>query len=88
MQRIYYAGEHFLTGTEIANALVSYAAALAQRGSADAIEIPVLHEDGRAVVINFLVGHPHGDARTDGGSGADASDHPLEPDRARRLGRL
>lgn len=56
MQRIYYAGEHFLTGTAIGNALVSYAAALAQRGSADAIEIPVLHEDGRAVVMNFLVG--------------------------------
>jgi hypothetical protein len=94
MQRIYYAGEHFLTGTEIANALVSYAAALAQRGSADAIEIPVLHEDGRAVVINFLVGPASQimaeevDTPTDGGSGADASDHPLEPDRARRLGRL
>jgi hypothetical protein len=57
MQRIYYAGEHFLTGTDIANALVSYAAALAQRGSAGAIEIPVRHEeDGRTGVMNFLVG--------------------------------
>lgn len=57
MQRIYYAGEHFLTGTDIANALVSYAAALAQRGSAGAIEVPVRHEDGdRTVVMNFLVG--------------------------------
>ena len=57
MQRIYYAGDHFLTGTEIANALVSYAAALAQRGTAGAIEIPVRHEDGgRTVVVNFLVG--------------------------------
>jgi hypothetical protein len=58
MQRIYYAGEHFLTGTDIANALVSYAAALAQRGSADAVEIPVRHEDqdARTVVMNFLVG--------------------------------
>jgi len=57
MQRIYYGGEHFLTGTDIANALVSYAAALAQRGSADAIEIPVRHdEDGPTVVMNFLVG--------------------------------
>jgi hypothetical protein len=57
MQRIYYAGDHFLTGTAIANALVSYAAALAQRGTAGAIEIPVRHEDdGRAAVVNFLVG--------------------------------
>lgn len=57
MQRIYYAGEHFVTGTDIANALVSYAAALAQSGTADAIEIPVRHEgDGRTVIMNFLVG--------------------------------
>ena len=57
MQRIYYAGDHFLTGTEIAKALVSYAAALAQQGTAGAIEIPVRHEDdGRAAVVNFLVG--------------------------------
>ena len=57
MQRIYYAGDRFLTGTEIANALVSYAAALAQRGTAGAIEIPVHHEDdGRTGVVNFLLG--------------------------------
>lgn len=57
MQRIYYAGEHFLTGTEIANALVSYAEALAQNGRAGSIEIPVRHEDdGRVGVVNFLVG--------------------------------
>ena len=57
MQRIYYAGDHFLTGTEIANALVSYATALAQQGTAGAIEIPVRHEDdGRMVVVNFLLG--------------------------------
>ena len=57
MQRIYYAGDRFLTGTDIANALVSYAAALAQRGTAGAIEIPVRHEDdGRTGVVNFLLG--------------------------------
>ena len=57
MERIYYAGDHFLTGTEIARALVAYAAALAQRGTAAAIEIPVRHEDdGHRVVVNFLVG--------------------------------
>ena len=57
MERIYYAGDHFLTGTEIARALVAYAAALAQQGSAGAIEIPVRHEeDGRPGVVHFLVG--------------------------------
>jgi hypothetical protein len=57
MERIYYAGDHFLTGTDIARALVAYAAALAQQGSAGAIEIPVRHEnDGQPGVVNFLVG--------------------------------
>jgi hypothetical protein len=57
MERIYYAGDHFLTGTDIARALVAYAAALAQQGSAGAIEIPVRHEeDGRRGTVNFLVG--------------------------------
>ena len=57
MQRIYYAGDRFLTGTDIAKALVAYAAALAQQGSAASIEIPVRHEeDGRAGTVNFLVG--------------------------------
>jgi len=57
MERIYYAGDQFLTGTDIARALVTYAAALAQQGSAGAIEIPVRHEeDGRSGVVHFLVG--------------------------------
>ena len=57
MERIYYAGDRFLTGTDIARALVAYAAALAQQGSAGAIEIPVRHEEnGRPGVVNFLVG--------------------------------
>ncbi|WP_448809245.1 hypothetical protein [Agromyces bauzanensis] len=57
MDRIYYAGDHFLTGTDIANALVAYAAALGRRGSTAAVEIPVRHpEDGRTGVVNFLVG--------------------------------
>ncbi|GAA4381213.1 hypothetical protein [Agromyces bauzanensis] len=57
MERIYYAGDQFLTGTAIANALVSYAAALGRRGTTGAIEIPVRHpDDGRLSVVNFLVG--------------------------------
>lgn len=57
MDRIYYAGDQFLTGTDIANALVSYAAALGRRGTTGSVEIPVRHpEDGRLGVVNFLVG--------------------------------
>lgn len=57
MERIYYAGDQFLTGTEIARALVGYAAALARRGTAAAVEIPVRHAtDGRDGMVNFLVG--------------------------------
>ena len=54
MERIYYAGDQFLTGTDIARALVAYAAALAQQGSAGAIEIPVRHEEnGRPGVVQL-----------------------------------
>lgn len=57
MDRIYYAGDQFLTGTDIANALVGYAAALGRRGTTDSVEIPVRHpEDGRLGLVNFLVG--------------------------------
>ncbi|MDF2573233.1 MAG: hypothetical protein K0S05_145 [Agromyces sp.] len=57
MDRIYYAGDHFLTGSDIADALVAYAAALGRRGSTNSVEIPVRHpEDGRMGVVNFLIG--------------------------------
>jgi hypothetical protein len=56
MERIYYAGDRFLTGTAIARALVAYAAALARRGSAATIEIPVRHDDGTRGVVNLLLG--------------------------------
>lgn len=57
MRRIYYAGDHFLTGTAIAEALVSFAAALARHDTAEAVEIPVKREgDGRVAVVSFLVG--------------------------------
>jgi hypothetical protein len=57
MERIYYAGDHFLTGTEIAEALVAYAAALATRTTAGTVDIPVRHEDnGTFSRVRFLVG--------------------------------
>jgi hypothetical protein len=57
MQQITYAGARFVTGTEIAKALVSYAAALGQQGRAATVEIPVRHDgDGELRVVSFLVG--------------------------------
>jgi hypothetical protein len=56
MERVYYAGDHFLTGTEIARALLDYAAALAEHGNAASVEIPVRHDDGSVGVANLLVG--------------------------------
>ncbi len=56
MERIYYAGDRFLTGTEVARALVEYAAALARHGSAANVEIPVRHADGTLGPVNFLIG--------------------------------
>ncbi|MFE6256911.1 hypothetical protein [Agromyces sp. NPDC057865] len=79
MERIYYAGDRFLTGSEVARALVEYAAALARQGSAAAIEIPVRHADGTPGVVNFLVG-PASQLVTeslDGEAGEEIVDEPL-----------
>ena len=43
MQRIHYAGEVLLTGTDIADAIVDYAAALAAKRSAASVEIHWAH---------------------------------------------
>ena len=56
MDRVHYAGDDFLTGSEIARALVEYAAALARFGSAASVEIPIRHEDGSTGVATLLVG--------------------------------
>jgi hypothetical protein len=56
MDRIHYAGDSFLTGTEIANALVDYAQALAQVSASAAVELPVVHDDGSLGRVKVLVG--------------------------------
>lgn len=56
MDRIHYAGDSFLTGTDIAHALLEYARALAQVGSSDTVEIPTLTEDGEPGRSEILVG--------------------------------
>jgi hypothetical protein len=56
MQAIVYGGEEFLTGDEIADALLSYGRALGDEGRAELVEIPVHEQDGAIVAATFLIG--------------------------------
>ncbi|WP_439592885.1 hypothetical protein [Microbacterium sp.] len=56
MDRINYAGDSFLTGSLIARALLDYAQALAEAGSAGTIEIPTIGADGVHGMTVMLVG--------------------------------
>jgi hypothetical protein len=56
MERIYYAADSLLTGTDIARALVLYAEALAKVGSSASVDIPTRHDDGSVGRAMFLVG--------------------------------
>ncbi|MCS5718725.1 hypothetical protein N1027_11335 [Herbiconiux sp. CPCC 205763] len=56
MDRIHYAGDSLLTGTEIARALLEYAKALAKTEQSATVDIPVRHDDGTVGRANFLVG--------------------------------
>ncbi|MCU1514759.1 MAG: hypothetical protein JWO10_1849 [Microbacteriaceae bacterium] len=56
MKRISYAGSTVLTGDDIADAVVQYAAALAREEKSAAIDIPAVSEDGRLITANLLIG--------------------------------
>lgn len=56
MDRIHYAGDSILTGTEIARALLDYARALAQVGSSDTVDIPTIGPGGALGRSHVLVG--------------------------------
>jgi hypothetical protein len=56
MERIHYAGDSVLTGTELAHALLDYAEALALKGSSATVEIPSRLEDGTIGTAHFLIG--------------------------------
>ena len=53
MKLIHYAGETFLTGDGVADALLDYAMALARRARADRVELPVVShgERGRIEIV-------------------------------------
>lgn len=56
MQKIIYAGEEYVTGDEIAEALLSYSRALGDDERAAIIEIPIREEDGTIAQAKFLIG--------------------------------
>jgi len=56
MDRIHYAGDTFLTGTAIADAVLQYAKALAQNESSDSVNIPVYDAASGTSRASFLIG--------------------------------
>jgi hypothetical protein len=56
MFRVTYAGESFLTGTAIGEAVLAYARKLALKDRADTVTIPGLLEDGSPTVVELLIG--------------------------------
>ena len=56
MERIHYAGDTVLTGTEISEALLEYARALGANDQSDTIEIPAIDDEGNRVTSRFLIG--------------------------------
>lgn len=51
-----YGGEEFLTGDDIADALLAYGRALGDEERAEIVEIPIREEDGSVVPAKFLIG--------------------------------
>ncbi|MDF2508632.1 MAG: hypothetical protein K0Q52_2491 [Microbacterium sp.] len=56
MRSIVYGGDEFLTGDDIADALLEYSRALGDEDRAEIIEIPVREKDGTVVSAKFLIG--------------------------------
>lgn len=55
MKKITYAGESILTSDDVASALVELTAALARRGEAEAVTIPICDQDGENSMTAELV---------------------------------
>jgi len=56
MDRVHYAGDSVLTGSDIARALLDYAQALAEAGTAATVDIPVVDADGAPQRWEVLIG--------------------------------
>jgi hypothetical protein len=51
-----YAGDHYMTGDDIAVAMLEYSEALADNNTAESVEIPILEPDGSHQSAIFLLG--------------------------------
>ena len=51
-----YAGGEYMTGDDIATALLAYSEALADNDTAESVEIPILDTDGTRQTAIFLLG--------------------------------
>ncbi|NJI60362.1 MULTISPECIES: hypothetical protein [Microbacterium] len=82
MRSILYGGDEFLTGDDIADALLEYGRALGEEERAEIVEIPVREQDGTVVSAKFLIG-PASQivAKAISGSGPELED----PELVRRL---
>lgn len=78
MQTIIYAGDEYLTGDDIADALLAYSRALGDDDRAEIVEIPVRIEDGSVIGAKFLIG-PASQivAKTTTGAGPEIEDADL-----------
>ena len=56
MKTIHYAADEFVTGNDIADALVRLAEALAQHETSLAVDVPVRVTGGTVVPVSFLLG--------------------------------
>jgi hypothetical protein len=56
MKSIHYAADEFLTGDDIADALVGLAEALAMYETSKAVDIPIRFVTGEIVAVSFLLG--------------------------------
>jgi hypothetical protein len=56
MDRIHYAGDSVVTGTEIARALLEYAHVLAEHDMSATVDIPTLGDDGTRSRSTVLIG--------------------------------
>ena len=71
MKGLVYAGGEYLTGDEIALAVLEYGEALAEVGSASMVEIPIIGEQGVLSHATFLLGPSSQIVATDAESAGD-----------------
>ena len=56
MKRVTYAGSEFVTGNDIAAALLGCGQALAEAGEAEAVTVPIRELDGSVGEVTVLIG--------------------------------